>query len=283
MNATLKKFLDKTGDLPAVPSVAAEVMERVESPDTSVEDIKNIIERDPGIAARVLKVANSSLYGFSREIETLSHAITLLGFRTVRTLVMAMSMNQAFKHFGLAEKLLWEHSVMAGAVGGGIATYGGVGLQPDEGFTVGILHDVGKIALSNACHDEYGKVIARVYNEGISFVEAEREAFGFDHAEIGACIAEKWKLPHILEVAIGCHHSPEKLSELSPEEAKLTALATVSTACCTRFGVGRRGPVNDLDPTALPAWGVLGLKPEDGEPVLELAAERIEQASEVVK
>lgn len=279
MNPDLKRYLNKVADLPTVPMIAQKVMQVVEKPETSVDDLRDVIEGDPAIASRILKVANSSLYGFSRSIETLSHAISLLGFRTVRSLVMAASLNQSFTHFGLTEKLLWEHAMVGGSVGAALAGYGGIGVARDEGFTVGLLHDLGKIALSNCSHDAYDTVIRRIYNEGISFVEAERDEFGFDHAEIGAAVAAKWKLAPGLVAAIGHHHDPESLATLAPNEAKLTAMATVTTACCTRLGVGRRGPVETFQIQELAAWKYLGLKDEDLEPVLELASVQLENST----
>lgn len=279
MNAKLNRYLNRVGDLPTVPMVASKVMQIVEQPEASVDDLKAVIESDPAIAGRILKVANSSLYGFSRSIETLGHAISLLGFRTVRSLVMAASLNQSFKHFGLTEKLLWEHAIVASTVAAALGEYGSVGVSRDEGFTVGLLHDLGKIALSNCSHDEYDRVIRTTYNEGRSFAEVEREVFGFDHAEIGAQVARKWKLSAGLEAAIGYHHDPAALANLPPEAARLTALATVSTSLCTRLGIGRRGAVDSLDVPALPAWSYLGLKDADWEPVWELTRTQHEHSA----
>jgi putative nucleotidyltransferase with HDIG domain len=254
-------------------------MSLVENPSTSAEDLRNAIDRDPAVAARILKVANSSLYGFARAIETLQHAITLLGFRTVRNLVMAASLRQTFKHFGLAEKLIWEHSAIAGAVALCLAKLPGVGVDPEEAFTAGLLHDLGKIALNNGSHESYTKVIARVYNEGVSFVDAERDVFGFDHAELGACVARKWRLTECLEMTIRHHHDPEALAKLEPRESKLTALTAVTTAACTRLGIGRRHPVEALDLTLLEGWNVLGFQDEDVDAVLTIVAQQVDQAS----
>lgn len=279
MNEKLKRYLNRVADLPAVPAVAQEVMRLVERPETTADDLRAVVETDPAIASRILKVANSSLYGLSRSIETLHHAISVLGFRTVRGLVMAASLNQSFKHFGLTEKLLWEHAIVASTVAAALGEYDGVGVPRDEAFTVGLLHDLGKVALSNCSHDEYGEVIRTVYNDGKSFTEAEREAFGFDHAALGAQVARKWKLPATLEAAIRHHHEPEALATLGPDEARLTALAAVTTALCTRLGIGRREPVAELAVAELPAWAHLGLKDSDFEPVLELAQLQHEHSS----
>jgi putative nucleotidyltransferase with HDIG domain len=279
MSQDIEKLVAKVGDLPAVPSIVSQVAHLVEDPDSSVEDLRRVLENDPALAARILKLANSAIFGFSRRIETLQHAISLVGFRSVKTMVMAASIKGVFKRFGLTERMLWEHSTMAGAVASQLAGYGEIDIDREEAFTVGLLHDLGKIALNNTCEKEYNEVVSRVYNDGLSFVAAEREIFGFDHAELGALVASKWKLSQRLETAIRCHHSPAEMLELADEEKRLTALAVVTTAACTRLGIGRRAPVSQLDLTTLEAWSVLGLGPQDVEPVLSLALDQVKESS----
>ena len=266
MEPRVQQFVNRVGDLPSVPAIAATVIALAEDPNASADDLRAVIERDPALAARILKVANSSLFGFSRRIETLRHAIALLGFRTVKNLVLGASLKEVFKRFGLTERLLWEHSTRCGVVAARLSEHPVIDVDSEEAFTVGLLHDLGKIALNNAAPEEYSKVVARVYNEGISFVEAEREIFAFDHAELGALVAEKWRLSPRM------HHTPEALELLPLEDRRLTALATVSTCVCTRLGVGRREPVLDLDPRRHPAWGALGLGDDDLDGILEMAA-----------
>lgn len=278
MDSKLKQFVNRIGDLPSVPAIAATVITLVEDPNASGDDLRAVIERDPAIAARILKVANSSLFGFSRRIETLRHAIALLGFRTVKNLALGASMKEVFKRFGLTERLLWEHATRAGAVAARLVEHPGLDVDREEAFTIGLLHDLGKIALNNAASDDYQKVVARVYNEGVSFVSAERDVFGFDHTEIGSLVAEKWKLPPRLEIAIRLHHTPEALETLPIEDRRLTALATVTTALCTRLGVGRRAPVEGLDPRTLPAWAALGLVEGDLDAVLEMATVAVKES-----
>ncbi len=278
MESRLSQFVNRIGDLPSVPAIAATVIALVEDPNASADDLRAVIERDPALAARILKVANSSLFGFSRRIETLRHAIALLGFRTVKNLVLGASMKEVFKRFGLTERLLWEHATRAGAVAARLTDHASIDVDREEAFTLGLLHDLGKIALNNAAPEEYSRVVARVYNEGVTFVVAERDVFGFDHAELGALVAEKWKLPPRLETAIRLHHTPEALETLPIEDRRLTALATVTTALCTRLGVGRRSPVESFDPRTLPAWAALGLGADDFDSVLEMATEVVKDS-----
>ena len=263
MNTRIKKYTAVLGDLPSVPAVASSMLRVAGDANSSADDLRAVIDRDPAISARILKVANSSLYSFSRKIETVQHAIALLGFRTITNIVLAASLREVFTHFGLAEKQLWEHSTLTGTVAARLTTHGTIDVDREEAFTAGLLHDLGKIALNNTSRKKYMNVFAKVYNEGATFVEAEIEEFGFDHAELGACVVAKWKLPHSLENAIRYHHDPGALHELSPEDRNLTALTSVATACCTRLGVGRRAPIEDLDVGALWSWAELGLGDAD--------------------
>lgn len=278
MNPKLADFVNRVQDLPAVPAVAATITSLVEQPDTSADDLRRVIEKDPALASRILKIANSSLYGFSRQIETLQHAIAVIGFRAVRNVVLAASIKGVFKRFGLTQRILWEHSTVASGLAASLSTYGDVGVDREEAFTAGLLHDLGKIALDNVEPDAYQRVMERVYNQGRSFVDVEREVFGFDHAELGALVAAKWKLSTRLQAAILHHHSPEQIATLPDDERRLTALVAVTTACCTRIGIGRRTPVESLDLASLPAWGLLGLGPTDVEPVLGLAMDQVKES-----
>lgn len=279
MNDRLKPYLAVVGDLPGIPMIAGQVMTAAADPNSSADDLREIIEKDPALAGRILKVANSSLYAFSRSIETLRHAIALLGFRTVENMVMAASLKDTFKDFGLSEKLLWEHATLAGAVAAKISSYGPIDVERESAFTAGLLHDLGKVALSNTARERYQKIIMRTYNETTSFHEAERDEFGFDHAELGALVAEKWKLPRRLVMAIRHHHSdPEDYPELAPDESRLIALTSVVTLCCTKLGYGRREPIEEIDVSSLPAWSFLGLGADDVEPVLEQVSEEAKNA-----
>jgi putative nucleotidyltransferase with HDIG domain len=274
MDPELKRAIALVGELPSIPTIASQIMAAAAKATTSADDLRKIIEKDPSLSARVLKVANSSLYGFRREIETLRHAVTLLGFKTVECLVMAASLRDVFRHFGLSEKLLWEHATVAGVAASKLATYGPVDVDREQAFTAGLLHDLGKIALANVFRERYHKVMARTYNEQIACIDAERAEFGFDHAVLGAHVAEKWQLPKPLVAAIRYHHhEPDAYRTMPVEHFRLVALTSLTTRVCTRLGLGRRGPIDAIDVTALPAWGALGLGEEDVEPVTKLVAE----------
>lgn len=278
-NERLETYLESaSGDLPTVPAVATRIIDALDDPEIGVDEVGELIQRDPSLTARILKVANSSLYGFPMEIQGLGHAMSLVGARSIRNLVMAVAMRETYQVFGPLEQTLWEHSMAAGPATAALAAEFAPTIDSDEAFSVGLLHDIGKTALANSHHDEYEDVAARVFGSKDCFTTFERETFGFDHAELGARVAENWALPPRAVAVIRHHHEPGALDTLPLPDAQLTALVTVTTACITRLGAGRPAPVEDLDVSALPAWSFLGLDDSKVEAALEICAERIAAA-----
>src|SRR5689334_7992258 len=114
MNKELETAIMTAADLPTIPVVALKVMQLIESEQATAEELAKIVASDPAVAARVLKISNSSFYGCRRQIQTLSSAIVVLGFSTLKRLVVAASLKQVYKPYDLTEKMLWEHSFAAG-------------------------------------------------------------------------------------------------------------------------------------------------------------------------
>jgi putative nucleotidyltransferase with HDIG domain len=233
----IKRVISVTGNLPPVPHVAAKIMELVGNEDTSVRDLQKVISADQALTARILKMANSVFYSFDQEINTLSHAIVILGFRAVQSMAIAASSRSLFvrkgAQFGLKEKLLWEHSI--GAAMGCRQVARTVGYEQEEAaFIVGLLHDIGKAVLNEVIPKKYATIVENVYNEGKSFAEVETEMLGFDHSHIGALIAQKWNFDWEMMETIAYHHRPEA------EEGgnTLAAILSVSNHVCKCMGIG---------------------------------------------
>ena len=282
MSNRLESYLKASeGDLPTMPEIAGKVVRAVDDPDSSIDDIRSLIDQDAAIAARILKISNSALYGFPSEIQSLSHAISLLGTMTVRNLVLAASMKETYKRFGLLEKLLWQHSALSGPTAAMLADYRGIAADPEIAFTAGLMHHIGKTALANSHRSEYERVMMTVYNEGRSFTEVENEVFGFSHAELGAAVVQQWGLPDTLVLTIQHHHNPGMLAELDDEVARMCALITVTSLTLSKLGVGRSQPIEDLDLAAQPAWAFLDLNENDVEPILSACAERVKDSQDM--
>jgi putative nucleotidyltransferase with HDIG domain len=253
-----KAIAAKVGDLPPLPHVASRVIELVSDANTNASDLEKLISRDQALAARVLKIANSALFGRRGTISNISRAVVTLGFKTVHFLVVAASTEALFRSnsVNFKDKLLWEHAVAAALAAGFLARecrYAGI----EEAFLGGLLHDIGKVVLDANLGERYQRVVERVYNEGVTFVEAERDMLSFDHAEVGSLVIKKWNLPPILEEAVRLHHRARG-ALLDP---MLCAIVSLANSLCVKTGIGpERLP--ELDLGQLEATIRLKLTPE---------------------
>lgn len=206
--ALLKKIVMLTGDLPTIPYTSQAVLQKLSDPEATPKDIENIILRDPSLAARILKLANSPFYAQARTIKTISEATAIIGFNTLRSLVIASAVREMFKVFGLVERLLWEHSVAVGFITRFIASKRYVKAS-EEFFIAGLLHDIGKIVLQIKVPDRMAQIIEELYEDGREeSTTLEMKVFGFNHAHVGQLVARKWLFSEEIEEAIGYHHWP---------------------------------------------------------------------------
>jgi len=266
---TAAEFVKGAKELPVMPPIAAEVMKRAEDADSDLKAMAQLISRDTALAVRVLKIANSSFYSMPRKIETIQQAIVLLGYTTLRSVVVAASIKDVFARYGLAERLLWEHAVAAGCAASAIAKRVG-GFAPDEVFVSGLLHDVGKLVMHSEAERQYQEVMRSVYSEEATSVEAERSIFGFDHAEVGMLTLAKWDLPSRLSAAIGGHHDLKNIGKCEDDDPKpLAAVLQVTDRVCLHDGMGRRKPNPDLAPLECEGAEILGLAVTDTEDLLQ--------------
>jgi HD-like signal output (HDOD) protein len=236
------RIVQATGDLPAMPHIAAQVVEKLSDPNASSRDIQQLIAQDQALAARVLKVANSAYYGASRSISTLRDAVLFMGFDSIKTVVLTAVMNGVFAQTGLAQKLLWEHATGCGLAArelGAAVRYSG----REEAFLAGLMHDVGKAVLFLRVPDKMSRIMQEAYNGGADFAASEMETLGFTHADVGQMLADKWRFALNIEEAIANHHHPEK-SQTAPQ---LTHIVSLANSVCHRLEIGpTRKPGLDL-------------------------------------
>lgn len=230
---SLDEIAAQVGDLPALPSVALEALRVLEDPEVTARQLQYVIMKDQALTARILKIVNSAMYYLRNEVSTVSHAIAILGLRTVRSIIMAASVQQAFQIYrkstsGLATQLLWQHSWGAAIAAKAIAVCVGYS-NPEEASTSGLLHDIGKMAIMCNRPQEYDEVINAVYRGDSSFCQAEQEMFGFTHSDVGAMLVSKWLFPPQLSEAIQYHHDLEGAEDHS-QLAAITNLANLIMA-----------------------------------------------------
>lgn len=275
----IRDIILNASDLPAMPHVASKVLDLSGNPNTTAAELQKVLQDDQAMAARILKIANSALYGCSRKIKTLTDAIVMLGFNTIRSLVVTSAARNMYlaegRTMGLKERLLWEHSI-----GCAIACKLLVGNRhpalAEEAFLAGLMHDIGKLVLNQYASDVFDQVVQQVYNEGAQFVDAEMAILGFHHGEVGAQLVGKWKLSSTLEEAIREHHDPTAFAADKP----LLCYLDLANNLCKREGIGFV-ELPELDLAALPSAGFLGFGADELDRMADQLRSTLESEMEI--
>lgn len=271
---TADELIRRAGDLQVLPTVAKRVLDEVQKETTTALLLSQIIEKDQTITARILKISNSAFYGLRREVKSLQQAVMIIGFKALKSLVIATSTRSLYRQFGITEQLMWDHSVGSAIAARLIAE--GMGPEIEEiAFIGGLMHDVGKVVMNNETPEAFLEVMKEIYNEGVESIEAENTIYGYDHTEIGAGVTGKWGLPGILVEIIRNHHLTQgDFDSISvPEGAKGLAVVHLANQVCKRLGIGYRQPDESIDLAALRSSQYLKLAPNRIEALLERVGE----------
>ncbi|OGQ94012.1 MAG: hypothetical protein A2521_05945 [Deltaproteobacteria bacterium RIFOXYD12_FULL_57_12] len=258
---SLSDLIERVHDLPSLPLVANQINIETRSDKLTAKALAEIVSRDPSLAVKVLKLANSAYYGLVREVTTIDKAITLLGFNTIRTLALTLSVFDIFvkrKNLEVDMEGLWHHSLGCAA-----ATKTVVGitnpLLKEEAFLCGLLHDIGIIAMLSAFPDKMAAAITMVKESHIPLAEAEEITFGFTHQEAGAFLTERWNFPEKYFTAIRLHHNPfvGKVDQESPDSLLIFAVyAGNQIAKVMSLGRSFDMKMTGIDPKT---WPLLGM------------------------
>lgn len=253
-----EKIRISVNNLPTLPTIYAQLSEALEDPLATNEKITKIISSDQSSAFKVLKVANSPLYGLHGKIDSISQALMYLGHNEVKNIVFALSVMKIFSKDknvkGLRPIDLWAHSIGVGVITRNIGLV--IGEKNIENyFLAGIFHDIGKIIFLEFAVKEYQKVIDLVNQKNCRIKEAEKEVFGIDHAVAGQILAEKWRLPQSIQDIIYYHHHGQK----SKETTKLLASVHLANILAHVLGFGFSGD-NIIPQPNSAIWNVLNLK-----------------------
>lgn len=217
-------YINRIHHLPPAPALMMKLMECFQNPDLDIDEIVDLIQLDPSVTTEVLKCCNSSFFSTGEPVVNISEAVLRIGFYELYQISMAVFGRQTIAARGLEGidvKALWRHSAIAAISCGVLARE----LDAGEGaaFTAGLLHDVGKIVIASAEGDRYAQLIRELAQNGGSLSEAEKNAFGFDHSEIGATLLRKWKMPAVITEPVLNHH----LTEWLPPHDRLSAIVAL--------------------------------------------------------
>ncbi|MDR2578363.1 MAG: HDOD domain-containing protein [Chitinispirillales bacterium] len=236
----IRKVTQSVMDLPTLPTVVAKMLQMIDNQRTSADTLARLISTDQALTAKLLKLANSAYYGFSREISTVNMAIVVLGFNTVKNMGLYLSVFDVFKNSSSASGFdavkFWEHSAACGVAARMLSKSSG-SRYSGEAFVAGLLHDMGKMILSQYFENELVEVINTTREGDGDLDKAEMEVLGVSHGRVGAWLAEKWNLPAIISDTVMHHHEPWN----AKTDPSFVALITVADILCHLTQIGSSG------------------------------------------
>jgi putative nucleotidyltransferase with HDIG domain len=224
---TARRWIRDVSSLVSPPDICIRVFELVESNKATAQALGEIIGCDPSLTARLLRLVNSSFYQFSRRIDTVSRAITVVGISELYNLVIAVSAVKSFSRipsFVLNIDTFWRHSISCGILARMLARRCGV-LHPERLFVAGLLHDVGSLLIYNRAPETARDLVLAARGNETILHRTERKAFGFSHAELGGMMLDQWHLPEALQQAVCHHHDPSAAATHGRLEAAIVHIA----------------------------------------------------------
>lgn len=268
---TIFKQLEGIDNLPTLPAVVQELGKAIRDPNSDAKRIGGIIEDDPSIMARILKVVNSAYYGSAEPITSVQAAVARMGMRAVNNIAMSTAVFSAFdnKEKGLFNREeFWRHSISSGLAA--VVVYErsqenlGSRFGKDVLHLMGLLHDIGKIIYDQFFHEQFELALRCAAEEKIPLCDAERKVIGADHAEVGAWFGMKWNLSSELLQVIRWHHEPE---HTDVEDWEMVAICHTADYICNFEHIGNSGNVSPSFQQSV--WKRLGLGVSDIESVVE--------------
>lgn len=271
---SLTRLAGQIDTLPSLPSLYQELVAELHRPHASLAAVAQVIERDIGMSAKLLKLVNSAYFGLRSDVTSVQRAIHLLGLETITTLVLSAHVFEAYEEgdpAGLSIETLWEHSLATSACCRAIAASEGLDRRlADDALTAGMLHDVGKLILATRRTRDYREVLRLTEESGRGVSVAETEIFGATHAQIGAYLVGLWGLPDAVVEAIAFHAVPSRCLE---QGMSTVTVVHVASALAAELGRGRGVQADNLDHDYLAASG-LAARLEDWREACREAVER---------
>ena len=226
-NLTLD-FLVNDAVVYSLPLLHDRLNQAINHPRSSITDIIRIISEDAGLSSRILRLANSPMFGFHSDIDSIGKAVTIIGTRQLHDLAMAVSVMGVFKDIPegvISMTSFWQHSITCGIIARILATYRRES-NVERFFVTGMLHDIGQLILCVKVPGLVREMIVASRDSGIAYFAVQRSVLGFDHGAVGGELLKRWKITAIITEPVGCHHAPGR-AELYPMETSLIHVADV--------------------------------------------------------
>ncbi|MDI6791031.1 MAG: HDOD domain-containing protein [Thermodesulfobacteriota bacterium] len=237
--------------LPSFSHMATRLFGRIEDETVAFAELKEEIYKDQSLTANILKLCNSAYFGLPHQVTTLSHALILLGMNNLKKIILTALIKPVYSQnaniYFLKKGDLFRHALGCALTMEMLARLKGY-VNPEEAFVAGLLHDVGKVILGECALEQFERIMRKIIEEGKDAARAEEEVFGYNHARVGAWVAEAWRLPPLLKDVILCHHQPSEATV----DPMMVSLVHVADAICNMLGLGcGTGLANQIAPGAM--------------------------------
>lgn len=230
--------LIEESDISSIKNVVSGLVKIINDPKSTAKDLKELIQIDPPLTAKMLRLANSAYYSPRNKIGELHQAIVWVGYDAIKELALSQKVCEIFrkdKSFeGYSRNSLWKHS-LAVALFAKMIYRREFGNRGENVYAAGLLHDIGIIAEDQFYQDEFKITLNKLKNEKKNLIRAEYEVFGFEHSEVGKAIIDYWQIPQEIGVAIGSHHNPDKAGQ---EFSKISYTLYVADNFCQEKDIG---------------------------------------------
>lgn len=281
---TLHNLINRVDELPEVPQTAFRAIQLLNNPDTAVSNLAEVISSDQALTAKLLRLCNSAFYGLERKVTTISEAVIIVGFSSIKSLVLMITtqstLNKGLLGYKMGPGEFWRHSLGTAEASRCLALHIGHE-KPEECFIAGLIHDIGKMVLNQYALPEVYRATNLHQKERIPLHMAEQRILGFDHAQVGGALAERWNFPPILVESIQRHHSMETYME----QGKIITLPTlIGVADLVSKAVEHEDSYvwADLQSHSHILQNVLNLNLEEIKALLPSIKTKIEETSELI-
>ena len=277
---SLEKLIDKSGKLGSLPAIVYKVFEVMDDPKSTAAQIGKVINDDPALTARLLKLVNSPFYGFSAKVDTVYRAVALIGHQELRSVVVAASAVNVFA--GIPSELVsmpafWKRSLSTAVVARVLAAFKREKVI-ERYFIAGLLHDIGSLLLYLQQPDEMTQALQLQQSEGMSLSAAEKQVLGYNHAEVGGALLKKWNLPPAICGSVMFQEAPLKAPKSEQESAWLICLARA----IVDHHIERDPDLPEDAVISLDIWQANGLDEDLLPKILEKAEQQYESSKDIL-
>lgn len=256
---TVEAAVKEISHIATLPEVTMKIIKLVEDPESTAQDLNQVISSDPALGARILKVVNSAFYGLPGQIGSINRAVVLLGLNAVKNIAIAASLSKLFRGGKIAANFdardLWQHAIACATATKLLAEKTGMGL-PDEAFLAGLIHDIGIMVEIQARRADFVTALEKAESDGQPLRAAEFACIGATHEQFGAGLCRMWKFPVAFQFVTGFHHHPMDASE---KQRPLVCLVYLADYVVAKLDMGFAHECDATQPPPADVMAVVGL------------------------